>query len=158
MFKQREILSGNVRVIPMTHGCTSSDHVQRGSSSFFAMQFKFITLIAPVCLLVACGGGGSSSSSSASNELVFRESQVLEEGATYSWTLPAGTYKANVTSSSSGVVVSWVGGGAGCTQSGEVKVHSQTCTLVIAGQLLVKNPTTFGLGSSEIASVEVFRQ
>ncbi|TBO32556.1 hypothetical protein EYS42_05035 [Aquabacterium lacunae] len=121
------------------------------------MKLKSIAILAPLCFLAACGGGGDGAGSTASNDLVLRESKVLEEGASFSMRLTPGTYKANVTSSSSGVVVTWVGDSQGCGKSGEVKVYSQICTFTITGQLLVANPTTFGLGAQEIVTVEVFK-
>ena len=111
------------------------------------------TLISAALILVGCGGGGDDG-----RTVVVSESQTLTEGAHLSYTLPAGTYAAEITSSNNGTVVSWVGGsGTGCNASAEVKTYTSTCALSIQGQLLILNPTTFGLGGSEIVSIKVTR-
>ena len=116
------------------------------------MQLK-TALISVTLILVGCGGGGDDGGT-----VVVSESQTLTEGAQLSYTLPAGTYAAEITSSNNGARVSWVGGsGTGCNTSAEVKTYTSTCALSIQGQLLVLNPTTFGLGGSEIVSIKVTR-
>jgi len=109
-------------------------------------------VIAACAMLSGCGGGGEDKSSPP----VVSESKTLADGTQLSYTLSAGTYSVEVTSSNNGVVVSWLGGsGSGCASSAESKALTMTCTLSIQGQLLITNPTTFGLGASEIVSIRV---
>lgn len=116
------------------------------------MNIKLFAISAAL-VLVGCGGGGQDAGA-----LVVSESKTLAEGTQLSFTLPAGTYAAEITSSNNGANVSWIGGsGTGCSSSGEVKVYTSTCALSIQGQLIILNPTTFGLGGSEIVSIKVTR-
>jgi len=103
--------------------------------------------------LGGCGGDGDD------GREVANETQTLGEGVQLSYTLPAATYRAEITSSNNGVVVSWVGGsGAGCAASVETKTYTSTCTLSLQGQVVIQNPTTFGLGGSEVVTVRLVRQ
>ncbi|MFG6447256.1 hypothetical protein ACG0Z6_03255 [Roseateles sp. BYS180W] len=105
--------------------------------------------------LTACGGGEGGDSNG--NNVVVNESVTLSEGMFRSYTLSAGNYQAEVTSSTNGVIVEWVGGN-NCAKSAEVKAYSQSCQLTINGQLLVTNPTVLGLGGSEIVTVKVTKR
>lgn len=112
-----------------------------------------LALISLALTLASCGGGDNNDKS-----VVVSESRTLTEGTQLSYTLAAGNYSVEITSSNNGVRVSWVGGsGAGCTASAEVKTYTSTCELSIQGQLIALNPTTLGLGGSEIVSVKVTR-
>ncbi len=112
-----------------------------------------LLVCAMAATLAACGGGDSDD-----GKEVVSDSKTLAEGVVVSYTLPAGTYTAEITSSNNGVQVSWIGGsGSGCGTSSEVKTYKSTCNLSIQGQLTVTNPTTFGLGGSEIVSIRVTR-
>lgn len=114
---------------------------------------KSIFAAVVVCAMVsACGGGGDDKNGT----IVVAESRTLIEGEQVSYTLTAGAYAVEITSSNNGVIVSWLGGsGAGCVSSAEVKSYTTACTLSIQGQLLVSNPTTFGIGGSEVVSFKV---
>ncbi len=114
-----------------------------------------IAPFAVAMFLAGCGGGGDDDS----GREVVSESRPIGEGVALSYTLPAATYAIEVTSSNNGVVVSWLGGsGAGCATSTEVKTYQTTCTLSIQGQLIITNPTTFGLGGAENVSIRVTRR
>ena len=102
-----------------------------------------------LCMALAACGGGSDSNSI----VVYNDVKTISEGQQLSVILPPGTYKADISSSNHGVVVSWVGGD--CPTSNETKAISATCTLTIKGQLLILNPTTFGLGGDEITTIKV---
>jgi hypothetical protein len=104
------------------------------------------------CQLVACGGGGDNQSAdedvkASSTTQIVSETKTLVEGVQLSYTLSAGTYMANITSSNNGVIVSWPGG-TNCQTSSETKVYSASCTFAAQGQIVISNPTTFGLGGS----------
>ncbi|BDI03211.1 hypothetical protein CATMQ487_01810 [Sphaerotilus microaerophilus] len=100
--------------------------------------------------VAACGGGDSEGGE------VLDTTITLSEGVYHSYTLEPGTYHVSITSSNNGVTVQWLGGsGTGCSGSGEVKVWSATCALSIKGQLIVTNPTVFGLGGSEIVTIRL---
>lgn len=100
--------------------------------------------------LSACGGGGES-------QTVVNEQHTLVEGATRSYAIKAGTYTAHITSSNNGVEVSWVGG-TNCNDSSETKSYSGSCVLPATGQLVIVNPTVFGLGGAEIITVQLVKE
>ncbi len=111
-------------------------------------EMKRLAVLALTMGLAACGGG-----SSGDNNVVYDQTITIAEGQQLSVILPAGSYRADITSNNRGVVVSWVGGA--CATSTEVKAYSGTCNLSIKGQLLVLNPTVLGLGGDEVATVLV---
>jgi ATP-dependent protease HslVU (ClpYQ) peptidase subunit len=101
-------------------------------------------------LLTACGGGDDGPG------VVADDFQTLAEGQGVSYALPAATYLVEVTANNHGVTVTWTNG-AGCTNSGEVKVYSGSCRLAGDGQVTILNPTVFGLGGGENATIKVTR-
>lgn len=88
---------------------------------------------------------------------MVHSTETIPDGSTLSYSLPAGTYHAEITASTNGVDVAWVGG-SGCLASHEQKVYTANCVLPIAGQLTILNYTVFGLGSSEVTTINVTRE
>jgi hypothetical protein len=105
--------------------------------------------------LTACGGGGGGGDSDDS-QVVVDWHGTLAEGVSMSWALEPGIYRLEMTSDHNGASVQWIPN-SGCNNFGEVKVYDDECGLDIKGQLKVTNPTTFGLGPSEIVTVKVTR-
>ncbi|WP_124446767.1 hypothetical protein [Paucibacter sp. KBW04] len=103
-------------------------------------------------LLSGCGGGGDSQEDGPN--VVFSESRSLSDGAYLSIPLNSGNYYAEVTGSVNGIAVEWVGG-VNCAKTAEVKAYTGHCTLTQKGQLIIKNPSTFGLGPDEISTIRV---
>ena len=101
-----------------------------------------------VCVLAACGGGGSDDAN-----VLVNDQQRIPEGVQLSYPLPVGNYSAEITASNNGVNIAWVGGT--CQSASETKSYKQTCQLTQAGQLVVSNPTTLGLGGDELVTVRV---
>jgi hypothetical protein len=109
--------------------------------------------------LIACGGGSDDEATdqgvkASSTIQVVSDTKTLVEGVQISYTLSAGTYMANITSSNNGVIVSWPGG-INCQGSAETKAYSASCTFGAQGQIVISNPTTFGLGGSEIVTISI---
>lgn len=115
-------------------------------------NFSAIAAILLSSILSACGGGDESSP-----VVVVNESQTLTEGTQASYTLPAGTYHAEITASNNGVVMNWLGGSA-CATSTEIKTYNVTCSLSIAGQLTILNPTLLGLGGPEVVTIKITKE
>jgi hypothetical protein len=117
-----------------------------------------LTIIVTSAFLAACGGGGdnASTTSNSAPTVAYSKTETIQEGQLLSVTLPAGKYRAEITSSNNGVIVSWVGGSQ-CAKSIEVIEYANNCELTIQGQLLVENPTTLGLGGAEIATVKILK-
>ena len=112
-------------------------------------NFQLISaVIAAATILSACGGGGGDSI------MVINKQLTIDEGDQLSYQLSAGTYDATITSSNHGITVSWLGGSS-CSNSGETKTYSGMCNIEKSGQLVITNPTTLGLGGSEIVVIRV---
>ncbi len=78
----------------------------------------------------------------------------LKDGGAVSWALTPGRYKVELTASEDGVSVVWEG--SNCPgSSSATKSFSVICDMPQAGQLIVKNPTTFGTGPSSSVTVQV---
>ncbi|MCY1041061.1 hypothetical protein OV208_07000 [Corallococcus sp. bb12-1] len=77
---------------------------------------------------------------------------LLDDGSRVSWSLNQGHYEieAQVRSSNgnmNGITLEWVGG-SGCQDAGEAQTLRSQCTIENMGSVILKNPTTFGLGPS----------
>ena len=118
----------------------------RATTGLARLSFLSLSL-----LLSACGGGGSEP------QTVVDAQKSLAEGTQLSYALKAGTYTAHITSSNNGVEVSWVGG-SNCNSSSETKSYSGSCVLPATGQLVIVNPTVFGLGGAEIITVQLVKE
>lgn len=79
----------------------------------------------------------------------------LKDGESVFWKLDQGKYKLDLTASGDGVDVEWVG--AGCPGAKETRNYSVICQLNQTSQLIVKNPTAFGLGASSSVTVKVVK-
>jgi hypothetical protein len=80
---------------------------------------------------------------------------VLKDGERMSWKLPAGKYRLELTASNDGDTVEWLGGNCPATQP--MTTLSTSCDMPRDGQLLVSNPTTFGLGAASMTTVKLTR-
>ena len=114
--------------------------------------FKRLVLVSFAALLTACGGGGDDEPTT-----VYNRTETLFEGYQLSLTLPAGTYRAEITASNNGVGINWVGGSA-CSNYSEVRTYAADCTMSAQGQLVISNPTLLGLGGSEIVTIKVTKR
>lgn len=111
-----------------------------------------LMIAALIVPLYGCGG----SDSDLYEEVVYNETVNIKENEYLTVTLPSARYRAEITSSNNGVVVSWIGGNY-CTTSAETKAYSMTCQLDIKGQLIVKNPSLLSLGGIEVVTVKVIK-
>ena len=106
----------------------------------------FIASSLAALTISGCGGGGPSGGSAS---VVVNETKTIADGAGISYSLAAGSYSSNITSTPNGVTISWVGGSSCTNATVETTVYNSPCTMGQAGQLVITNPTTFGLGPSE---------
>jgi hypothetical protein len=114
--------------------------------------FKNLIATTVLILISACGGGSSDD-----NVVLVNKTETISEGASLSYSIDVGSYTAEVTSSNNGVIMSWIGGSA-CAGSGEVKIYSGSCTMAMKGQFIIRNPTVFGLGGSEIVTIKLTKK
>ncbi|HYR74357.1 MAG TPA: hypothetical protein VEM96_00820 [Pyrinomonadaceae bacterium] len=100
-------------------------------------------------------GGGSRSGTNIFpvDQVVVEWSDWLKDGAAVSWKLEPGTYRLELTANSDGVTAEWVGGG--CPKTQPMREITMTCDMSRAGQLVITNPTTFGLGAAVSTTVKV---
>lgn len=107
-----------------------------------------------VLFLSGCGGG--STTNEVGSNIIFNEVRNIPEGNYLIVALPVSKYKAEISTSNKGVKVEWVGG-LNCANSGEVKTYNDSCSMVQKGQIVITNPTTFGLGGDEIVTVKIIK-
>ena len=88
-----------------------------------------------------------------SDTVVVDQLVVLQEGESQIWKLDTGSYKVEMTASDDGAQVRWIG--SSCGASGQVKELQMACPLETTGQLIVENPTEFGMGASVSVTVKV---
>ena len=67
-------------------------------------KMKWLAVLVMAMGIAACGGG------SGGNDVVYDKTITIAEGQQLSVILPAGSYRADITSNNKGVVVSWVAG------------------------------------------------
>ena len=89
------------------------------------------------------------------SQVVVNTSKVVRDGESWSWSLPAGHYRLEMTASDDGCTVEWLGGSCPATQP--MTRLATDCQLENQGQLIIRNPTTFGIGASSFLTVKVTR-
>ena len=99
------------------------------------------------------GGSGSGPSIFPVDRVVVEWSDWLKDGAAVSWKLEPGNYRLELTANNDGVTAEWVGGG--CPKTQPMREITMTCEMSRAGQLVITNPTTFGLGAAVSTTVKV---
>lgn len=117
-----------------------------------------VALAATALFCSSCAGSGDGGSGGSSAPVIRQVVVVnwfgsLKDGASISWKLDPGSYKAEVTASNDGVTIEWVG--ASCPKSEAGTNFYDTCTLYQTGQVIITNPSVFGLGSSSSVTVKI---
>lgn len=88
--------------------------------------------------------------------MVFLDAfETIHDGHSLSWKIPPGHYQLEMTATNDGAGVEWVG--ANCGQAQEVRNFATRCELVQTGQLVINNPSNFGLGADTTVTVKVTR-
>jgi hypothetical protein len=77
----------------------------------------------------------------------------IRDGGNVAWKLPPGLYRLELTASNDGVTAEWLG--ANCPKTRPMTVLGMTCDLPRTGQLVITNPTTFGLGASSSVTIKI---
>ena len=81
---------------------------------------------------------------------------TIQDGHSLSWKLEPGLYRAELTANGDGVTVDWIA--ANCPKAvTQTQTFSGICELPGTGQLVVTNPSLFGLGASSNVSLKVTR-
>ena len=88
-----------------------------------------------------------------SDRPVIEWADALRDGGYIAWELPPGLYHLELTASNDGVTAEWLG--ANCPKTRPMTVLGMTCDLPRTGQLVITNPTTFGLGASSSVTLKV---
>lgn len=87
------------------------------------------------------------------DQIVINDSKVLNDGAGLSYKLEPGNYKLEMTASNDGAGTEWIG--APCAKTDQMRQLVTSCTLTNQGQLVVTNPTQFGLGKQISVTIKV---
>jgi len=122
------------------------------------MKKSIVAMLSTAVFLTACGGGGGDGGGGGTDETIVNEMLKIQEGMKLSYQIKQpGTYRANITASNNGVIVSWPG--STCPgSSAETKVYTASCFFPSTGQLTIYNPTTFSLGADEIVTITLVRE
>ena len=111
------------------------------------MKWPRLVLIIGLALLAGC---------SMPDRVILDQLTDVGEGKFVAYKMEPGVYKVEVTASQDGVVVRWEG--CSCPGSGkETKSFATICELKQTGQLVIENPTAFGLGAGSTVTVKVTR-
>lgn len=94
---------------------------------------------------------------SCSGEKVVVDNLIsLKDGEFYAFKLEKGKYILELTSANGGVVVDWIGGlQSNQDHPQETNEVYSFCEIYNNGQLIVKNPTTFGTGSTVTVTIKL---
>lgn len=87
------------------------------------------------------------------DQVVSDISKVLDDGAGITLKLDPGNYKLEMTANNDGATTEWIGGD--CAKTQPMRQLNVTCNMPSTGQLVVTNPTTFGLGKQVSVTVKV---
>jgi hypothetical protein len=87
------------------------------------------------------------------DKVIFNDLVVLKDGESRIFKLEPGTYKLEITASADGVSVEWIG--SNCQGSGQTNSLTTICKFMQTGQLIVKNPTGFGMGATVSATIKL---
>lgn len=83
--------------------------------------------------------------------VVVDDNHALQEGASRSYTLNAGAYRADVTSSARGVSVTWEG--TSCATYSESKNYVGACQVAAGGKVTITNPSAEWKGTEDVSVV-----
>ena len=87
---------------------------------------------------------------------VYDESQTLNDGDLLSLELAQGIYRLEMTATGDGATVDWLGGM--CPGVGrQVNTHKEICELTQAGQVVITNPSSLGLGAPSMVTVVIYK-
>jgi hypothetical protein len=82
---------------------------------------------------------------------------TMQDGHSLSWKLEPGMYRVELTANGDGVIVDWVAA-ANCPKATtQTQTYSGVCELPGTGQLVITNPTLFGLGQASNVSLKITR-
>lgn len=92
----------------------------------------------------ACGGG----SNGRETVVLFNETKTIKDGDALSYPLPSVDVSVEISASTNGVIVEWVGGN--CATTTEVKTYKSSCWMAQQGQLKIANPVTTLTGDETV--------
>lgn len=114
---------------------------------------RLLCIACVVMLATFSGGCGSSEPEPEPDVVVVDQIENLKDGYSHSWKLDPGTYKAEMTATGDGATVEWIG--SSCPTSDATNSYSITCEMTQTGQLVVANPSAFGMGAGATVTVKV---
>lgn len=87
------------------------------------------------------------------DQIITDTSKVLDDGAGITLKLEPGKYKLEMTANNDGADIEWVGGG--CPKTQPMREATMTCEMPRQGQLVITNPSVFGLGKQVSITVRL---
>ncbi len=118
----------------------------------------FLVLMICVVFVVGCAvqtdqRSGQPYVSYITDQIITDDSKVLDDGAGITLKLEPGKYKLEMTANNDGADIEWVGGS--CPRTQPMREATMTCEMPRQGQLVITNPTVFGLGKQVSVTVRV---
>jgi hypothetical protein len=105
---------------------------------------------------VACNSNARQDEAAPHAQIVVLERfETIANGSSNAYEVPAGSYRLQMTSTSDGASVTWVGGS--CGGSRKTTVFDANCVLQHDGQLEIGNPSHLGLGAPISVTLKVTR-
>ncbi len=122
-------------------------------STASVVRSALVSTLLATCVLF--GGGCTQRAVRAATETVVLDQYMsLQDGASRTYKVRAGTYRLELTATNDGATVQWYGATCQAAPS-ETHVFNSNCTLLQDGQLKIANPTIFGLGSATAVTVKL---
>lgn len=124
-----------------------------------ARQFLYRKGVIGLCLVMLTFVSGGCSSHNSEDGIFHGERVVidwsdwLKDGASMAWKIEPGIYRLDLTASGDGVTAEWLG--ASCPKTQPMQELTMTCDISRNGQLIITNPSIFGLGANASTTVKV---
>jgi hypothetical protein len=115
--------------------------------------FSALLFIAGWVGMTGCESSSNTAQAKAQDVVIADKLDWLKDGEQWAFKLEPGRYKVEMTASADGASAEWVG--CSCPGSGETKSYSTICDVSGTSQLVIKNPTGFGMGASVSVTVKI---
>jgi hypothetical protein len=139
-------------IILTEHGLKAThrlDKLPLSKSGRFANLLAIAVPVLIILFITACDALGI-------EQVVYDDMKILEDGTRLSiGPLDPGTHRLELTATNDGATVKWLGGNYCMGATKAKQSFTETCVLKQTGQLIVENPTTFGMGSSTTVTIKV---
>ncbi|MCX5800886.1 MAG: hypothetical protein NTX17_05805 [Candidatus Eisenbacteria bacterium] len=121
-------------------------------------KLHLVCIVFLVAIVLGCSSGSKKEEKAQvepTDVIIADELVVLKDGESRTFKLDPGSYKLEVTATGDGVSVEWLG--SACPSSGQISSLVMACRVIQTGQVVVKNPTGFGMGALSNATIKLIK-